>query len=165
MKIYVDMDGVLVDFFTPFANKYGYKKHADMDPTHTVRYLDSLQDDPFFWHRLPVLSRAYDLLDFIKGNFGEFSILSQPWEGDPNCAGGKLAWIERNLIDKGYYPEDVIFSKYKETLATSGEILEQNVLIDDFGPNILKWKENGGIGVKHKNHKFNRTIKNLRGLI
>jgi hypothetical protein len=165
MKVYVDMDGVLVDFFTPFANKYGYKNHKDMDPTHVVRYLDDLQSDPKFWHELPRLSRAYDLLNVVIENFGNFSILSQPWDNDPNCAEGKLDWLNKNLIDVGYYPEDIIFTKHKQTLAFSCQHLVPNVLIDDFGPNVKKWTNAGGIGVKHKNHKFERTLRNLLKLV
>ena len=40
-----------------------------------------------------------------------------------------------------------------------------NILIDDFGKNIAKWEAAGGVGFKHKDHKFERTVKNLKHLI
>ena len=40
-----------------------------------------------------------------------------------------------------------------------------NLLIDDFGINIKKWENNGGIGIKHKDYKFMRTEEKLLELI
>ena len=37
-----------------------------------------------------------------------------------------------------------------------------NILIDDFGYNIKKWKSAGGIGIQHTNGTVNNTIKQLQ---
>ena len=35
-------------------------------------------------------------------------------------------------------------------------------MIDDYGENIQKWEAAGGVGFKHKDHKFERTAKNIK---
>ena len=38
-------------------------------------------------------------------------------------------------------------------------------MIDDFGENIEKWQLAGGIGIKHKEWKFSRTIGKLKNYL
>ena len=40
--------------------------------------------------------------------------------------------------------------------------MEINILIDDYGVNVRKWEASGGVGFKHKDHKFERTVKAIK---
>ena len=40
-----------------------------------------------------------------------------------------------------------------------------NILIDDFGYNIKKWRSAGGIGIQHTNDTVNNTIKQLQQVL
>jgi diaminopimelate decarboxylase len=67
-------------------------------------------------------------------------------------------WVEKNL--KQFPPKKVIITGNKAKYAQQSDGTP-NILIDDFGQNIDKWNAAGGIGVKHKDHKFERTFKEL----
>ena len=94
------------------------------------------------------------LLNLIKKLKGEYNILSAPLADDPTVETSKRKWVENHL--KEFLPKNVIITadKYKYAKNANGT---PNILIDDFGKNIEKWEEFGGIGVKHKDHKLNRT--------
>ena len=70
-----------------------------------------------------------------------------------------VEWIENNL--KFFLPKDVIITHDKAKYATT-EDGTPNILIDDYGVNIQKWEAAGGIGFKHKDHKFERTSKAIK---
>jgi len=67
-------------------------------------------------------------------------------------------WVEKNL--KQFPPKQVIITGNKAKYAQQSDGTP-NILIDDFGQNIQKWEAEGGIGVKHKDHKFERTLQSL----
>lgn len=156
--VFVDMDGVLADFFGEWA-KLDHKDHYK-DIEHKEKALDLVRHHPTFWTKLPLLPHAKDLLHFIKENYGDYYILSKPLEGDPRSEPGKRAWIREHLQD--VMPAKMIFTADKQRFAYVGG--QPNILIDDFGKNIDLWKMNGGIGIKYRPRRFQETIKILRGL-
>jgi len=155
--IYVDMDGVLADFFGAWAKlmkKDHWTKIDDIMPA-----LQKIRDTENFWLDLPLTANAKNLLMLIKDVKGEYNILSSPLPDDPNSEPHKREWIEKNL---GFFPpKDVIITHDKAKYATT-EDGTPNILIDDYGVNIQKWEAAGGVGFKHKDHKFERTAKNIK---
>jgi 5'(3')-deoxyribonucleotidase len=151
-QIYVDMDGVLVDFFTEWTKLVGVKNWKDIQ--NIPEALDKIRNTKDFWINLKPTQNGKKLLNLIKKLKGEYNILSAPLADDRTVETSKRKWVENHL--KEFLPKNVIITadKYKYAKNANGT---PNILIDDFGKNIEKWEEFGGIGVKHKDHKLNRT--------
>ena len=158
-EIYVDMDGVLADFFGEWAKMDGKDHYKDMDNKEAKLHL--VKDHPDFWISLPVLPNAGKLMGYIKKNFGHYKICSSPLAGDPNCEPQKRAWVKKHLTS--FPPEQVIITENKAAYATQADGTP-NILIDDFGPNISGWDSAGGIAIKHKDHKLDRTLAALEAV-
>jgi len=156
-EIYVDMDGVLADFFGDWAKLMGVDSFRDIKDVEAG--LQKIKDTEDFWLNLPLTDNAKGLLGLIKKVKGEYKILSSPLPGDPNSEPHKHEWIKKHL---GFFPPaDVIITHDKAKYATQADGTP-NILIDDYGVNIGKWEAAGGIGFKHKDHKFERTAKAIK---
>ena len=156
-EIYVDMDGVLVDFFGEWTKMMGvsdWKQIKNVDAA-----LQKIRDTEDFWINLKPTPNADKLLGIIKKIKGEYNILSAPMTGDPRVEPSKREWIKKNLT--AFPPKKVIITVDKQKYATQPDGTP-NILIDDFGKNIAKWEASGGVGFKHKDHKFERTAKNIK---
>ena len=155
-KVYVDMDGVLADFFGEWQKLIGkdWRNVKDIEPA-----LQKIRDTDNFWLDLPLLPQAKNLLGIIKKVKGSYTILSSPLPNDPNSEPHKREWIKKNL--DFFPPENVIITKDKAKFATNPDGTP-NILIDDFGQNIASWEAAGGEGFKHKDHKFERTAKAIQ---
>ena len=81
-KIYVDMDGVLADFFGAWAKLMGKSSYRDIKDV--TAGLQKIKDTDNFWLKLPLTKNAYNLLSIIAQVKGEYYILSSPLPGDPN---------------------------------------------------------------------------------
>ena len=155
-KVYVDMDGVLADFFGEWKKLIGkdWRKVKDIEPA-----LQKIRDTDDFWLDLPLLPQAKNLLGIIKKVKGSYTILSSPLPNDPNSEPHKREWIKKNL--DFFPPENVIITHDKPKYAVNSDGTP-NILIDDFGKNIASWEAAGGEGFKHKDHKFERTAKAIK---
>ena len=155
-KVYVDMDGVLADFFGEWQKLIGsdWRKVKDIEPA-----LQKIRDKDNFWLDLPLLPQAKNLLGVIKKVKGSYTILSSPLPNDPNSEPHKREWIKNNL--DFFPPENVIITHDKPKYAVNSDGTP-NILIDDFGKNIASWEAAGGEGFKHKDHKFERTAKAIQ---
>ena len=156
-EVYVDMDGVLADFFGEWARLAGVPDHRDIKDPESALALVRNADD--FWLNLPKTSHADRLLDMVISAAGSYKILSTPLADDARSGPHKVKWVKQNL--QGRLPDKVILSHNKAQYATQPDGTP-NILIDDYGVNIRKWEAAGGIGFKHKDHKFDRTAKNIQ---
>jgi len=155
-EVYIDMDGVLVDFFDAWAKLMGEKDFRDIKDV--AKGLQAIRDEDDFWLKLKPTPNAGKLLALIRELKGSYTILSSPLADDPRSEPHKRMWVEKNL--KQFPPKKVIITGNKAKYAQQSDGTP-NILIDDFGQNIDKWNAAGGIGVKHKDHKFERTFKEL----
>ena len=159
-EIYVDMDGVLADFFNAWGKLMGVKNWWDINKEFDIEdALQKIRDTDDFWLSLPLTKNAKNLLSLIKQVKGEYHILSSPLANDPNSEPHKREWIKKNL--SFFMPKDVIITHDKAKYAIQSDGTP-NILIDDYGVNIAKWDAAGGIGFKHKDHKFERTAKAIK---
>ena len=159
-EIYVDMDGVLADFFGEWARLMKVDHFTKIDKEHEIGdALQRIRDTDDFWLRLPVLPQARELLNLIKNVKGEYNICSTPLQDDPNSEKHKRTWIEKNL--SSFPPKNIYITSDKPQYATNADGTP-NILIDDFGRNVSQWEAAGGIGFKYKDHKFERTAKELQ---
>ena len=157
-EIFVDMDGVLADFFGEWQKLIG-KGWRDVEGDALQPALQAIRDKDDFWLSLPMTSNAKGLLNLIKDVKGSYNILSAPLAGDKKAEPHKREWIKKNL--SFFPPKNVIITSDKQKYATQPDGTP-NILIDDFGSNISKWEGAGGVGFKHKDHKFERTAKNIK---
>ena len=150
-KIYIDLDGVLADFFHNWNVLTG-ESWQDMKDINSN--LNKIRNSENFWINLPFLQNGKNLIYFLKLRKLSYSILSAPLLGDPRCINQKKQWVKKHLFF--YPPKEIIISSQKQSYAKNSNGLS-NILIDDFGENIRKWNTAGGIGIKHKEWKYNRT--------
>jgi 5'(3')-deoxyribonucleotidase/tellurite resistance protein len=156
-EIYVDMDGVLADFFGEWARLMGKEDWRDIKDVSPALAKIRATDD--FWLKLPVLPQAKQLLALIKQVKGEYNICTSPLADDPNSEPHKRVWIEKNL---GFFPPKNVYITHNKPQYATNKNGKPNILIDDYGVNIDKWEAAGGIGFKYKDHKFERTAKAIK---
>lgn len=146
MIIYLDMDGVIADFFSGLAKKEGvahWKEIDDIEPA-----INKLQGTDFF-NTLDLYPTSTALVDFVKELAGDdWGICSSPLRGDfKNSAFWKAEWLEKF----GFTPkkENLKFSSNKPVYATNKAGVP-NILIDDKPENVERWIAKGGIGIRYQ---------------
>ena len=156
-EIYVDMDGVLADFFGEWSKSQGVSNWKDIkDPQKAIGDIKSIED---FWLKLPVLPQAKNLLQLIKKVKGSYSICTSPLADDPRSEPHKREWVKKNLA---FFPPKEVFVTHNKPQFATQKDGTPNILIDDYGVNIRAWEEAGGIGFKYKDYKFNRTANAIK---
>ena len=145
--IYCDMDGVLVDFLGRFEEYTGLK-WENVTKEEAWRIIKQI---PNFWLHLNPMPDAGELWGYIR-NYNT-AILTSPSRSDWfRARTGKRAWTKRHL---GRVPVVFRGGKKKSELAAN-----DSILIDDFEPNIRRWREAGGIAILHTSAQ--KTIEELR---
>ena len=149
--VYLDMDGVLADFFGGVEFLYGVEhwKELTNDKTKDLKkqVIDRITGTDFF-AVLPKFPTADALIDMVKKfTGGNFSINTSPLRGDhENSAKYKKVWISNN-IEK---PDEIIVTGRKESYAKNKASGTPNILIDDRPVNIEKWQAAGGYGILYQ---------------
>ena len=157
--VYVDMDGVLVDFFNEWARLIGVKSYRDIPKKEIGKALKKIVNTPNFWEDLPTLAGYKDLLQTIKAVKGKYKILSSPLANDPNVDPGKREWVRKHL--NFFKPEQVIIDHNKSKYAKKQDG-SPNLLIDDFGKNVDAWQSAGGIAIKHHTTTTSNTVQAIK---
>jgi hypothetical protein len=162
--IYLDMDGVIADFFGGVERMYGVKHWKELTSVKTggelkQEVIDRITGSDFF-STLPKFPSADGLIQLIKSaTGGKFSILTSPLIGDhENSAAQKKVWISKNIER----PDEVIVSGRKEKWAKQKDGTP-NILIDDRPVNIERWEAKGGFGILYQANK-DSIIKVQQGL-
>ena len=162
--IYLDMDGVIADFFGGVEQMYGVDHWKELTSVKTggelkQEVIDRITGSDFF-STLPKISTADALIQLIKSaTGGHFSILTSPLIGDhENSAAQKKVWIAKNIE----HPDEVIVSGRKEKW-TKQKDGTPNILIDDRPVNIERWEAKGGFGILYQANK-DSIIKVQQGL-
>ena len=156
--VYVDMDGVLADFFGQVARIHGVDdwrkiKRKDEADTRAAKI-------PGFFEKLPALPCAHDLIKGIMKIAGTYSILSSPLQSDvEKSVKEKSRWIANNL--KAYPPQEELFShtKYRYAKQADGT---PNILVDDYPVNIELWEAHGGIGILYKDEDCQDVLRKVK---
>ena len=149
--VYLDMDGVLADFFGGVEKMYGVEhwKQLTNDKTKDLKkeVIDRITGTDFF-ATLPKFSTADALIDMVKKfTGGTFSINTSPLRGDhENSAKYKKVWISNNIER----PKEVVVTGRKESYAKDKASGTPNILIDDRPVNIQKWQSAGGYGILYQ---------------
>lgn len=147
-EVYLDMDGVLADFFAEYAKLAGIKSgnYRDIPAAKTDPTLNKMQGTDFF-ARLPKFPSADQLVKMVVKLYGRYHICSSPLRGDHEGSEHyKNVWIKKHLNPQ---PVDVIITPNKAKYAVQADGTP-NILIDDRGSNITAWEDKGGIGIKYQ---------------
>ena len=147
MTVYLDMDGVLADFFGGIEKLHGVDHWKSIKDKQTlinsIRYTD-------FFYQLEPFPTSKRLISFVNiVTQGDWGICSSPLQGDTNNSSyWKRRWLEDNMI----MPEvdQCIFTSHKHKYAWSPLTGQPNILVDDKPENIKRWKDKGGIGIRYQ---------------
>ena len=151
--VFLDMDGVLVDFFNAFAKLANVKHWKQMDPQRLQDVLNKIVGSDYF-AKLPKTNACDSIVEMVVDFAGSYSILSSPLRGDiANSTKHKRAWVMDNLSPQ---PTTTIIVRDKSQYALLNGV--QNILIDDRANNIHKWKEAGGYGIKYQANENDLSV-------
>ena len=144
--VFVDMDGVLVDFEKGIQNITG-------------RGLSNIQDAELwaaieahgkarFFGELPWISGGKELWRFVIENFLRVKILSSLGKVHTNkqAAQGKLQWLRHNIPN--LHSDDIILVSNKHDKKRYCKL--GYIIIDDTPVIIEEWDSKGGIGILHR---------------
>ena len=101
MILYVDMDGVLVDFMS------GVEK---VDTEVRRKFKDDLDDIPGVFALMDPRPGAIDAFHALAGKFDTYILSTAPWN-NPTAASDKVAWVRRYLSEVAY--KRLILSHHK----------------------------------------------------
>lgn len=138
-KVFLDMDGVLVDFMTPACHIVGINPPPDQ-----YEFFGNKEDDvnkacnERFWLELEWMPDGREILDLIEGAFKEDQvfIVSQPMDNADSWT-GKRCWIELHIP---LYRHRLIITHASKSILASPETL----LIDDKDENVDDFIKAGG---------------------
>ena len=157
--VYVDMDGVLADFFGGVEKLYGVEHWKDLTSSKDEgglkqEVINRITGTDFF-ATLPEFPTSDQLIAMVKKfTGGTFSILTSPLRGDhENSTKYKKIWITQHIAN----PEQVIVTGRKEAYAKDKASGTPNILIDDRPTNIERWQNAGGYGILYQANRDQLT--------
>ena len=147
---YVDMDGVIADFFGGLAKEFNVNHWKDIPTQQEV--IDRLTGSDFF-SRISIFPTTVKFLHMIERyTKGRWAILSTPLKGDEeNSSNHKDKWLDQVF---GYafdndFNKKRFYSAHKWKFATLyGE--KQSLLIDDRPTNLEEFREHGGLTITYQ---------------
>ena len=111
-RLYIDMDGVLVDFESGVAR---------LAPAVRAEYEGRLKDAPGLFALMDPLPGALDAFATLSAVFDTYILSTAPWH-NPSAWSDKAAWVQRYLEVSAY--KRLILSHHKN-------LLRGDFLIDD----------------------------------
>lgn len=151
--IFLDMDGVMVDFFGGVRSLLGFPDDVVAErydlpshfPNHTEDTIKQaiLMRGPSFWAELPALPFARAIYaNCIR--YANTYFLTSPW-GMEDAYSGKVSWLSRNLeISRNFVVDHILVTDSKSLLAGPSR-----VLIDDLTYHCNDWSREGGISINY----------------
>ena len=115
--IYIDMDGVLVDFESALTK---------VSPEMLEKFAGEYDNIPGIFALMDPVPGALEAVDRLKEKYDLYILSSSPWE-NPTALGDKLAWVKKYFGGDGQeniFFRKVIFSSVKHL--NRGDILIDN---------------------------------------
>ena len=156
--VYIDMDGVLADFFGGVEKMFGVQHWKELNADNKLdlkqEVINRISGTDFF-ATLPKFDSAGELISMVKEfTGGNFSINTSPLRGDHENSGKyKKLWIQNNIEQ----PDDIIITGRKESYAKDKASGTPNILIDDRPVNIQRWQGAGGYGILYQANRDSLT--------
>ncbi len=159
MTIYLDMDGVIADFFGGLEVKYGVD-HWKSVQDREIKFKELANTDFFYTlqdfreDRGPQRAGASisaEIIRFVDDlSNGDWGICSSPLRGDTN---NSAYWKRRWLEDRKFAPplvENMIFTSNKHKYAYNPLTRKPNILVDDKPENITRFNKAGGLAIRYQ---------------
>jgi 5'(3')-deoxyribonucleotidase len=162
-EVYLDMDGVLADFFGPVAKHHGVMNWRDARKQRAQggSKIDKIAKKKGYFLHLKPMHNAGKLVNGVLKIADHYNILSSPLlSAVEQSSREKSQWLQKHL--KKNPPRAVLFDHEKFKFAKQADGTP-NVLIDDYETNIKLWEANGGIGILYKDSECERALKQLQG--
>lgn len=143
-KIYVDLDGTLVDFIAGVMKELRINREPYPDELDTF-LSTAYGSTKKFWSSLLWMPDGKKLWNTLKDlNTEILSACPNKCSNTPSVVAGKRIWVKKNLkLSKG-----INITTRRGKLKFVGP---KHILIDDYMQNINEWKGAGGIAIHHKN--------------
>lgn len=149
-ELYLDMDGVLVDYMN------GWAKAKLMKPMPNIVE---------FWANLDWIKGGKELYRTATSLFQHVRILSSAGTEDPKklewITEGKKMWVEKNIPSMNL---DQVFivpgRRFKQQYSSRGSIL-----VDDMLDTINQWNAKGGYGILHDANYYKETVSELQNMV
>lgn len=147
-EIFVDMDGVLSDFYTRFKSRYKVIPEVDYNAetkkVYTGQFHKFVEDKHFeTLDPMPDLDLGLEFLRELHKQIPICILTSTAREEYLNeLSRQKRSWLKEYEIE--FHPVFVPGKRYKHYYSKPGR-----VLIDDTASNIEEWQTMGGIGIYH----------------
>jgi hypothetical protein len=143
-KIYLDMDGVVADFYKRYIHLYNVVPSEVSKKEFDLHFADFILTRQF--QTLELMPGAIELIEFLRGLDVPTEILSSTSNENrhTDISEQKLKWLENHQID--FKPNLVPGKRLKKAYASP-----TSILIDDTPQNIDQWRQQGGIGILHEN--------------
>jgi len=164
--VYLDMDGVLVDFdkgFSKLSNGLQLTEYAKQVGTQQARnsYLDAGSQ---FWEELEWIHGGKDVWNTASGLFERVCILSSTGTSDPTkgqvVRDGKLKWLKTNIPVLSEAQIFIVPGKHKKQEFSN----KHSILVDDIATTIQEWNSRGGYGILHQAERYKKTLEDLEDL-
>ena len=147
---YVDMDGVIADFFGGLAKEFKVNHWKDIPTQQEV--IDRLTGSDFF-SKISIFPTTVKFLHMIERyTRGRWAILSTPLKGDEeNSSNHKDIWLDQvfSYAFDNDFNKKRFYSAHKWKFATLYEE-KQNLLIDDRPTNLEEFREKGGLTIRYQ---------------
>ena len=115
--IYIDMDGVLVDFESALAK---------VSPEMLEKFAGEYDNIPGIFALMDPVPGALEAVDRLKEKYDLYILSSSPWE-NPTALGDKLAWVKKYFGGDGQ--ENIFFRKV--IFSSVKHLNRGDILIDD----------------------------------
>lgn len=162
--LYLDMDGVLVNFDKGYYQLTGTSAEIAYKKDKTAASNAFLEAGPNFWLGLEWTPGGPEVWAEANNMFDNVYILSSMGTSDLNrgkaVEAGKKDWIKKFI--PGFPLEKV--------LVVAGRHLKQgyarpnSILVDDMEETIQQWNAKGGIGIHHDDKRYRDTVYSLRDI-
>ncbi|MFC2453795.1 MAG: hypothetical protein ACFNUB_01735 [Candidatus Saccharibacteria bacterium] len=115
--IYIDMDGVLVDFESALTK---------VSPEMLEKFAGEYDNIPGIFALMDPVPGALEAVDRLKEKYDLYILSSSPWE-NPTALGDKLAWVKKYFGGDGQ--ENIFFRKV--IFSSVKHLNRGDILIDD----------------------------------
>ena len=115
--IYIDMDGVLVDFESALTK---------VSPEMLEKFAGEYDNIPGIFALMDPVPGALEAVDRLKEKYDLYILSSSPWE-NPTALGDKLAWVKKYFGGEGQ--ENIFFRKV--IFSSVKHLNRGDILIDD----------------------------------
>lgn len=164
--LYLDMDGVLVDFehgFFKLSSGIDFKRYSEMYSLDGAkkRYM---KEGIAFWENLEWIHGGKEIWETSVKLFENINILSSTGKQDQKMSDvvreGKLLWLKKHIPSISENNVFIVNGRiFKQKYAT-----KVGILVDDAPDTIQQWNAAGGFGILHRSGKYKHTIEELEDI-